>query len=771
MSVRRRLLVGLAPSLLLCVLACGLSFASAPAMAAGACPNEQIREEQGSTLLPDCRAYEMISPPYKGGFGATKIQGVSPDGESVAFFSAGAFGGAPSGFTPVDYVTFRGSSGWLTSPEMAPAGVLPISDGLDMSSTLSEEVMLGEPGPATELASKKGSESEFVVHPTASPDVAADWLPAGPPLVDLVTPKEQASTYLGASADLCHLFVEPAMGVETQWLREPGLHPGSLHPYEVNRGCGGEPAALRFVGQNNKGKVLNPSCNETVGGATGLIVNGHKESTFNDIAERGGEVFFMAPVAGCTGGDQLFVRLGGERTLEVSRPLSPACGEVPCAGAESRAGAEFVGASRDGSRVFFRTVAPLTGEGEADELYMARIGCASGEGEACEPGETRGMKVTGLVRVSRDPHAGEASELRGVVNMAPDGSRVYFVAGGVLSQSPNVEGGMPLRGADNLYVYEPVPGHEGEDQTVFVADLCSGPEASGSVEDLRCPADLNEQVGGRNDRALWEVNGWWGGQTAGLGGGFLAFSTYAHLTGDDTALSAQVYRYDAQTGRLNRVSLGEDGYDADGNGPLNASIPNAVNQTSRVLEEYGMSDRAVSEDGSRILFRSAEPLSPRAINHLSNVYEWREGPGGGEGSVSLISSGDSTAPVEDAVISPEGRDIFFVTSQGLLPQDTDGAPDVYDARAGGGFPPAAAREEECSGDGCQGPLTNPAPLLIPGSVSQAPGGNFAPAVSTTTVNPKAKAKPVRCKKGLGKKKQRCAKSPKAKKSTHGKGSR
>ena len=38
-------------------------------------------------------------------------------------------------------------------------------------------------------------------------------------------------------------------------------------------------------------------------------------------------------------------------------------------------------------------------------------------------------------------------------------------------------------------------------------------------------------------------------------------------------------------------------------------------------------------------------------------------------------------------------------------------------------PPAPT--QPCSGDACQGPLSNPTPLLVPGSVSQASGENLA----------------------------------------------
>ena len=89
--------------------------------------------------------------------------------------------------------------------------------------------------------------------------------------------------------------------------------------------------------------------------------------------------------------------------------------------------------------------------------------------------------------------------------------------------------------------------------------------------------------------------------------------------------------------------------------------------------------------------------------------------------------------------------------------------DVYDARLGEGFPAVAAERQPCEGDGCQGPLTNPAPLLVPGSVSQAPGDDFPPPPATVAAKPKPKSK--LCKKGFVKKKNRCIKKAKAKKAS------
>ena len=52
-------------------------------------------------------------------------------------------------------------------------------------------------------------------------------------------------------------------------------------------------------------------------------------------------------------------------------------------------------------------------------------------------------------------------------------------------------------------------------------------------------------------------------------GRFLVFTSFRDLTPDDTSTVQQVFEYDAQTGGLVRVSVGEDGFNHNGNVPAN----------------------------------------------------------------------------------------------------------------------------------------------------------------------------------------------------------
>lgn len=111
-----------------CAALCGalvLLFAgSAPSSAQAACPNEQLRTEDSSLGLPDCRAYELVSPPAKNGgavqgfganFGGDVLQ-AALDGDSATFSSAASFGQAAQGAPPASqYLAHRVDGlGWST---------------------------------------------------------------------------------------------------------------------------------------------------------------------------------------------------------------------------------------------------------------------------------------------------------------------------------------------------------------------------------------------------------------------------------------------------------------------------------------------------------------------------------------------------------------------------------------------------------------------------------------------------------------------------------
>jgi hypothetical protein len=657
----------------------------------------------------------MVSPFYKAGYGVNGIEAVAPDDDGVVFSSLGGFAGvlSGSGVGVSMYLAHREPFGWSTVSVQPPFGSVT-----DFSGNLEYTLANGTLGANAGAEQNSGTVDELLLHNNDAPNTAASWEVAGTMKKLDESPLEAIEQ--GASADLCHIEVGETAGP---------LLPEAVNTnnqiYDFARGCDGEPPALRVVALNNSGKVINRSCGVDLGVGTQYSQVG-QESNFNSIAAGGNEIFFSTRAESgaqkCSAPIQLFVRLGGVKTLEISKPISEACIEVPCPGAPARADSYFRGASEDGSRVFFTTKAPLSVEdGDAgNDLYMATIGCPGG-GQGCSPGD---KEVISLVQVSHDAVQGEAAEVQGVVRIAPDGSRVYFVARGALDTGVNMQGAAPVDGMDNLYVYDSTT-----DKTMFVADLCSGPGLSGVANDASCPRDLSSEANSRgNDTKLWGSGP--EAQSAGQEGSFLVFSTYAQLLSSDADNAKDVYLYDAQTGALERVSIGEmgsgsNGNDNDTNGDGSADATIAAGHMgggAHVNEQEEMATRAIDEDGTRIVFTSAGPLSPDATNGVADIYEWDEG------IVSLISSGSAEEADVGPVISSLGQDIFFRTSQGLVSQDTDGAPDVYDARMGGGFPSAPVQRRPCAGDACQGPLSIPAPLLVPGSISQAPGENLAPPV-------------------------------------------
>lgn len=671
-----------------------------------------------AAALPDGRHYEMVTPSYKGGNGVFLLIAAAAagerEGEGVVFDSAGVFSGQPEGALTGSYIARRGSASWMTSPLLPPQSVAPSAVLNDISPSL-EGLYYGEVGPNQLIAEQEGPR-EFLFHDLFASDTRAAFCDAfSEPSCGLALQRLDERPYqlvgsAGADLQFCHVM----FGQTTSGALLPEARKAAEQLYELVTaapGCGGTPS-LRLVAVDNEAgpsgepKLIDRTCRPRPGG---------NRSRLNDVASEGLEMFFTTELApGCetvSNPGVLFVRLNGERTVEISKPVPTDCESgSPCSTAP-RQTAEFIGANEVGTRVFFSTVQPLvtSDSDSSNDIYMARVGCPTAE-EGCAPAK---REVKSLVRVSRSTSVTESPEVQRVLAMSPDGLRVYFTARGALTGVNNAGAG-PRHGADNLYVANI------DDGTLdFIAELCSGPNQSGEIPDSECPDTLTNGSGlGHNDTAEDVASQV---QTTD-NGSFLLFATYARLVPGDDDASVDVYRYDVKTGTLDRVSIGERGYDANGNdSDFNSEIP--FRSEFSMLDSHELGDRAITEDGSRVVFETAAPLSPQATNGLVNAYEWHEDQADGSVSVSLVSTGHDEEPVGEfagrrgeVVITPSGRDLFFVTVQGLSSKDTDGVKDVYDARIGPGFPAEAASLKACEGDGCQGPLMQPMPVAIPGSM-------------------------------------------------------
>jgi hypothetical protein len=708
-----------------------------PAAAAQSCPNELLRSELHSATLPDCRAYELVTPPYKEGDGV-HVWAVSEDGSRVLGSSLGAFAGTESNESSgkpgeaAVYEFARTASGWHTEAIAPAASVFPTSLLVAATPDLSSTLWLLRTSAQPNL-----HEADLYLRSSSGA-----FVPIGPTQPAQGESPKGTLEYAGGSKSLSNVLFTINASAEGGAFLWPGdttapRSEGAVTSlYEYSGTDNSEPV---LVGVENEGPLEgSPHVNE---GAELIsqcgTVLGSDASTYNAVSASGETVFFTAEgrltIEGKTcslgpGGiapavDELYARIDGSKTVAISEPSAADC-EACDTAADGQAPAEFQGASEDGSEVFFTTTQELLPGASGENLYEYEIDPQinpSGEIELVCPKRPDGC--VRLVSAGASP-----SEVKGVARLSEDGSRVYFVAGGALTGA-NAEGRLPVRGSDNLYVYDTLTG-----ATRFVGPLAPGDQPVWATKDRYRPIETTPN------------------------GEFVVFASSADLTPGDTSTAQQVFEYDAQSERLERVSIGQDGYEDNGNvtEPADAaSIGTAETLPvffSGVESTQHAAARAISNDGSRVFFESAAALTPQAIAGLpNNVYEWeREGagscaPGNSEGCVYLISDGRDASTGEDGpnvrlvATDASGADAFFTTADQLVKSDTDSAVDVYDARVEGGFAEASP-PSECAGSACQGPL-DLAPASAP--VQTATSEDEPPLTGhVSPVGPVSKPKPL-----------------------------
>jgi DNA-binding beta-propeller fold protein YncE len=85
------------------------------------------------------------------------------------------------------------------------------------------------------------------------------------------------------------------------------------------------------------------------------------------------------------------------------------------------------------------------------------------------------------------------------------------------------------------------------------------------------------------------------------------------------------------------------------------------------------------DDLGQVFFYTASSLVPQDTNGAEDVYEYQDG------EVRLISPGTRNETARAIGSSADGRNVYFTTEQQLVAQDTDSEPDIYDAHIEGGL--------------------------------------------------------------------------------------
>jgi Tol biopolymer transport system component len=598
-------------------------------LAEASCPNEQFRDGF-SAGLPDCRAYELVTPPNEASaepdplsYEIFRENMASSDGSRMSYYSIASLPKARA--DGESYLSTRGADGWFAE-DVIPlqsyyAFECPIRDASmpAYSADLSEGVLRigGNQRADDQFGGGCGAERPQVVdgEPQGVENLLLRDNSNGTYKLINVTPPGVTPAdahFVAASSDLNRVVFQEAAQLA------PGAEAeGVENLYEWEGG------AVRLV-------TVLPDGTPAIGSPAGISADGSR-------------VFFNAS-------GKLYARTNGSSTLQLDASQAKGSG----------GGSRLLGASGDGARVFFvdDASAGLTGNtvpGSGANLYRYDFG--SGQ-------------LSDLT-----PQAG--AEVQGMAGVSEDGSYVYFVADGVLADNENAHKEKAILGQANLYL-----NHEGK--TRFIATVSTNDFCVSEGTCVRVSSD----------------------------GVYLAFTSSKSLTGYDNTgasgvASSEIFLYNADSHQLVCASC-----NPSGEAPTGGAI---------MERRYGGAPRYLSDRG-RVFFDTPDALLPSDTNGQRDVYEYENG------QLHLITTGTSLNESWLLDASAGGDDVFFLTRQKLLPQDTnEEALSIYDAHVDGGFPAVPSSPPCGTADACRAAVSPQPPIYgAPASQTFSGIGNIPP---------------------------------------------
>ncbi len=482
--------------------------------------------------LPDHRAYEMVTPPHKNAAligGGTHVTQVAEDGSRVSTVTFQCFGDAES-CVPLHYLDLgqpvlftRGSSGWTANALQPPASEFA-SDGYLKSDPETGMALFSIPTPPMfeeDIYAREPSGEFEDVGPLTPPS-------EGPQPEPFSSAGKGAD--VNATSDFSHVAYENVtLGQAVQY---SGFNDQAPNLVGVSGGQGS--------------KDLISQCRTALGSFEGVSPG--------EMSEDGETVYFTAGsvAGGCAAGgtganagkvvpvNELFARVGGgtanARTVALSEPSAfsaaapyPGCEKEPCVKDVNEQanwrGAEFEGASADGSKAFFLSDQQLTDN------------ATEGQGNLYEYDFDDPSEAGRLIDVSAGDTSGLGPRCRVCWRSAPTARMCISLRDGILSSAPNGLGETAKVGADNLYVFERDTSYP-DGRTAFVTQLA---ESDG------------EEWGAQVPPGNAERNSLQGDANVTPDGRYLVFESRGRLTPDTTRPEGgptQIYRYDAQTGEL-----------------------------------------------------------------------------------------------------------------------------------------------------------------------------------------------------------------------------